>query len=156
MSKERTLRLGVYLNLYGEAGAPARPEDLAEQARLAEQAGFAWVVLGERHLHPPGYHEVITTLAWLAARTERIGLATAGLIAPLYQPVLLAEQLSHLHVLSGGRLTAGFVLGYRPEEFAMVGVPEREKVRRTEKLLALLPRLWGGETVDGVSLSPLL
>lgn len=150
------MRLGVYLNLYGEAGAPARPEDLAEQARLAEQAGFAWVVLGERHLHPPGYHEVITTLAWLAARTERIGLATAGLIAPLYQPVLLAEQLSHLHVLSGGRLTAGFVLGYRPEEFAMVGVPEREKVRRTEKLLALLPRLWGGETVDGVSLSPLL
>lgn len=148
------MRLGLYVNLYspGEARAE-RPglADTVEQARLAEQAGFEWVVLGERHLYRPGYHEILTSLAWIAAHTERIGLATAGIVAPLYHPVLLAESLAHIDVLSGGRLTAGFVLGYRPEEFALYGVTPAERVARFEECLSLLTRLWTDEdvTFDG-------
>ena len=146
------MRLGLYLNLYGssESTAPDRPglEDAVEQARVAEQAGFEWVVLGERHLHRPGYHEILTSLTWLAAHTDRIGIATAGIVAPLYQPVVLAEMLAHLDVLSGGRLTAGFVLGYRPEEFALYGVTQAERVARFEECLTILTRLW---TEDEVS-----
>ncbi|MFG2007232.1 LLM class flavin-dependent oxidoreductase [Spirillospora sp. NPDC048911] len=141
------MRLGLYLNLYGgEADRPSL-EDAVEQARLAEQAGFEWIVLGERHLHRPGYHEILTSLTWLAAHTERIGLATAGIVAPLYQPVVLAETLAHIDVLSGGRLTAGFVLGYRPEEFALYGVTQSERVARFEECMELLTRLWTEDEV---------
>ncbi|MFK4088545.1 LLM class flavin-dependent oxidoreductase [Kribbella sp. NPDC020789] len=141
------MRLGLYLNLYGTDGERPQLADAVEQARLAEQAGFEWVVLGERHLHRPGYHEILTSLTWLAAHTSRIGIATAGIVAPLYQPVVLAETLAHLDVLSGGRLTAGFVLGYRPEEFALYGVTQRERVARFEECLEIVTRLWTSESV---------
>jgi alkanesulfonate monooxygenase SsuD/methylene tetrahydromethanopterin reductase-like flavin-dependent oxidoreductase (luciferase family) len=141
------MRLGLYLNLYGTPDEPPRLADAVEQARLAEQAGFEWIVLGERHLHRPGYHEILTSLTWLAAHTERIGIATAGIVAPLYDPVVLAETLAHIDVLSGGRLTAGFVLGYRPEEFALYGVTQAERVARFEECLTILTRLWTTESV---------
>ncbi|MET7279028.1 LLM class flavin-dependent oxidoreductase [Kribbella sp. NPDC005582] len=141
------MRLGLYLNLYGTDGERPQLADAVEQARLAEQAGFEWVVLGERHLHRPGYHEILTSMTWLAAHTSRIGIATAGIVAPLYQPVLLAETLAHLDILSGGRVTAGFVLGYRPEEFALYGVTQRERVARFEECLEIVTRLWTSESV---------
>jgi alkanesulfonate monooxygenase SsuD/methylene tetrahydromethanopterin reductase-like flavin-dependent oxidoreductase (luciferase family) len=145
------MRLGLYLNLYGTPDERPRLEDAVEQARLAEQAGFEWIVLGERHLHRPGYHEILTSLAYLAAKTDRIGLATSGIVAPLYDPVVLAEALAHIDVLSGGRLTAGFVLGYRPEEFALYGVTQAERVARFEECLTILTRLWTEDevTYDG-------
>jgi alkanesulfonate monooxygenase SsuD/methylene tetrahydromethanopterin reductase-like flavin-dependent oxidoreductase (luciferase family) len=145
------MRLGLYLNLYGTADERPRLEDAVEQARRAEEAGFEWVVLGERHLHRPGYHEILTSLTYLAAKTERIGLATSGIVAPLYDPVVLAETLAHIDVLSGGRLTAGFVLGYRPEEFALYGVTQAERVARFEECLTILTRLWTEDevTYDG-------
>ncbi|WP_326652553.1 MULTISPECIES: LLM class flavin-dependent oxidoreductase [unclassified Streptomyces] len=144
---QRTMRLGLYVNLYADKADRPRLADAVEQVKLAEQAGFDWVVLGERHLHRPGYHEAVTSLAYLAAHTERIGLATAGLIAPVYQPVWLAETLAHIDVLSGGRLTAGFVLGYRPEEFTLYGTQPRERVSRFEECLELVTRLWTEDEV---------
>lgn len=141
------MRLGLYLNLYGDAADRPSLDDAVEQARLAEQAGFSWVVLGERHLHRPGYHEILTSLTWIAAHTERIGLATAGIVAPFYHPVALAQMLAHIDVLSGGRLTAGFVLGYRPEEFALFGVAQRERVARFEECMEILTRLWTADQV---------
>ncbi len=145
------MRLGLYLNLYGTPDERPRLEDAVEQARLAEQAGFEWIVLGERHLHRPGYHEILTSLTYLAAKTDRIGLATSGIVAPLYDPVVLAETLAHIDVLSGGRLTAGFVLGYRPEEFALYGVTQAERVARFEECVTILTRLWTEDevTYDG-------
>jgi alkanesulfonate monooxygenase SsuD/methylene tetrahydromethanopterin reductase-like flavin-dependent oxidoreductase (luciferase family) len=138
------MRFGVYLNQYfqpgldGAAGAAA----LVAQARACEQAGFDWVVLGERRHHAPGYHEILSSATWLAAHTERIGIATAGIILPLYQPVPLAEFLAHVDVLSGGRLTPGFVLGYRQEEFATAEVDRGERLGRFEENLAVMKQLW--------------
>ncbi|MBN6543127.1 LLM class flavin-dependent oxidoreductase [Actinacidiphila bryophytorum] len=157
------MRLGLYVNLYADRADRPGLADAVEQARLAEEAGFDWVVLGERHLHRPGYHEALTSLTWLAAHTDRIGLATAGLIAPVYHPAWLAETLAHIDVLSGGRLTAGFVLGYRPEEFALYGTEPRDRVARSTECLALVKPLWTEDsvshkgrftTLDGAFLSP--
>lgn len=141
------MRLGLYVNLFADESDEAGLAHAVEQARLAEQAGFAWVVLGERHLHRPGYHEVLTSLTWLAAHTERIGLATAGIIAPVHHPVALAETLAHIDVLSGGRLTAGFVLGYRPEELALYGTGTDERVARFAECLEIVTRLWTEDEV---------
>jgi len=139
------MRFGVYLNLFFRPGAGGGDVVMAaavEQARACEQAGFDWVVLGERRHHQPGYHEILSSATWLAAHTERIGIATAGIILPLYQPVPLAEFLAHVDVLSGGRLTPGFVLGYRPEEFATVEVDRAERLGRFEENLSIVKKLW--------------
>lgn len=141
------MKLGLYLNLYGRTDE-GQMSEIVEQAQLAEQAGFDWVVLGERHLYRPAYHEVLTTMAYLAAKTDRIGIATAGVIVPLYDPALLAEQTAHIDVLSSGRLSLGVVLGYRPEEFDLYGVPIKQRVGRFEENVALIKRLWRGETVS--------
>lgn len=139
------MRFGVYLNLFFQPGAGAgKPvmSDVVAQARACEQAGFEWVVLGERHHHEPGYHEILSSAMWIAAHTERIGIATAGIILPLYHPVALAEFLAHADVLSGGRLTPGFVLGYRAEEFAAAEVERNERLGRFEENLSIIKRLW--------------
>jgi alkanesulfonate monooxygenase SsuD/methylene tetrahydromethanopterin reductase-like flavin-dependent oxidoreductase (luciferase family) len=148
------MKVGIYLNLYGESGRPRATGQLVEQAATADELGFDWLVLGERHLHPPGYHEIVTSLAWLAAHTSRIGLATAGIILPIHQPILLAEQLANIDVLSGGRLSAGFVLGYRPEEFALAGIERHERVQRFERHLDVIDALWRGDTIAWEGSSP--
>lgn len=134
------MRLGLYVNLYGNAEPDLA--DIVEQARAAEAAGFSWLVLGERHLNPAGYHEILTSLTWLAARTSTIRLATAGIVAPFYHPVLLAEQLAHIDQLSGGRLDAGFVIGYRDEEFSLFNAERRHRGQHFEEVLTALVSLW--------------
>lgn len=124
------------------------PAELLEQACLAEDVGFDWLVLGDRHAWKRGFYEAVTTLAWLAGHTRRIRLATAGLILPLYPPVLLAEALANIDVLSGGRLIAGFVLGYRPEEFAAAGVDGRRRVALFERHLHVIRELWTRGSTD--------
>lgn len=148
------MRFGVYLNLFwhpggasGEPGSRAVMAEAVAQAQACEQAGFDWVVLGERHHHPAGYHEILTSAAWIAAHTSRIGIATAGIVLPIYPPVLLAEMLAHIDVLSGGRLTPGFVLGYREEEFAAMEVPRSERLARFEDGLAIIKQLWTGRPI---------
>lgn len=144
------MRFGVYVNGYGSSVRSAGDvlREAAEQAQLAEQLGFDWVVLGERHLYRPGHAEILTAAAWLAARTHRIGIATAGIVAAFYPPYLLAQALANIDVASNGRLHAGFVLGYRPEEFAAFGARFDQRAATFESTVAAIARLWTGQTVD--------
>ncbi|MDR7505240.1 MAG: LLM class flavin-dependent oxidoreductase [Armatimonadota bacterium] len=120
---------------------------LLEQTLLLEDLGVDFVALGERHLYPIGVQEQLTTLTWLAGKTSRIRLASAGFILPVYHPVMLAEMIANLDILSAGRVIFGVVLGYRPEEFALFGVPYRQRAGRMEEALQIIGRLWAGETV---------
>jgi alkanesulfonate monooxygenase SsuD/methylene tetrahydromethanopterin reductase-like flavin-dependent oxidoreductase (luciferase family) len=70
------------------------------------------------------------------------------MIAPLYHPVLLAEEIATLDVVTEGRLVFGVGLGYRPEEFGYLGVPFRERAARMEESLQLMKRLWTEDEVD--------
>ena len=143
------MELGLYVNLYGNDSPDLA--DAVEQARTAEAAGFTSVVLGERHLHEAGYHEILTSAAWLAAHTSTIRIATAGIVAPFYHPVLLAEQLAHIDQLSGGRLDAGFVIGYRDDEFRLFGVERAHRGRIFEEVVGAVAALWTEPrtTIDG-------
>jgi probable F420-dependent oxidoreductase len=62
--------------------------------------------------------ESFTTLSYLAARTERIGLATGILVLPQRDPLLVAKQAATIHHLSGGRLTLGVGVGWIEQEYA--------------------------------------
>jgi alkanesulfonate monooxygenase SsuD/methylene tetrahydromethanopterin reductase-like flavin-dependent oxidoreductase (luciferase family) len=139
------VKFGLYLNQYFHEPMRSVHRELAEQAEVLEATGWDFLAFGERHVHEDGFQEQLTTMAWLAAQTRRLGICSAGFILALYDPVMLAEQLANLDQLSDGRLIFGVVLGYQPEEFAMFGVPQAERVPRLEAGLEAIKRLWAGE-----------
>ncbi|GAA1090631.1 hypothetical protein GCM10009642_32410 [Nocardiopsis metallicus] len=85
------------------------------------------------------------TLAYLAARTERVRLGTSVLVLPIRDPFLLAKQVATLDRLSGGRFTLGAGVGWEREEFAAVGAEFTERGARADEALALLRHLFEGE-----------
>lgn len=143
------MRLGLFLSAHFEPGSDvARESDaVVEQAVRAEELGFDSVFLGHHYLARSAFLQPVPLLAHLAAHTRRVRLGLGVHLLPLSHPVTLAEELSTLDVLSGGRLIAGFGTGYREVEYRAVGVPFDERYQRLEESVALLRRLWAGETV---------
>ena len=84
-------------------------------------------------------------LAYVAAATDRIRLATGILILPQRNPVVLAKELATLDHLSGGRIILGIGIGWLAEEFAAIGVPFAERAARTDEHVAALRALWSDE-----------
>jgi probable F420-dependent oxidoreductase len=81
-------------------------------------------------------------LAFVAARTQRIRLATSVVIASQHNSVVLAKRVSTLDALSGGRLTLGVGIGWQREEYAAVGVPYRDRGRRLDECIDSMRILW--------------
>ena len=100
-----------------------------------------------RYTHKSVWHEPLVTLGWIAAMTRRIQLVTGVLVAPLRQPVLLAEQVAQLDVLSGGRVTLGVGVGVNPIEYRAAGVDFARRGEVLDEQLELLRALWTKPTV---------
>ena len=99
------IRFGTFVT---PVNAPAeRPVELAV---LSEQLGFDLVTFQD-HPYQPSFLDTWTLLAWVAARTERIGLSGNVLNLPLRQPAVLARAAASLDLLSGGRVSLGIGAG---------------------------------------------
>ena len=128
------------------------PSALVDLGVRAEALGVDTVWLPD-HLLPPkpygtafgGVYEPLVTLAYLAARTERVRLGTSVLVLPMRDPVVLAKQVATLDRLSGGRFTLGVGVGWSREEFAAVGSDFTTRGARTDEALELLRHLFEGE-----------
>ena len=117
-----------------------------DQASWAEELGFNSVWLSEHHFTDDGYMPSIpSALAAIAARTSRVRLGTAVLLAPLHHPLRLAEDLAVVDLISNGRLDVGLAAGYRSKEFEIMAVPRSERGQRTEETVRLLRLAWAGE-----------
>lgn len=123
---------------------------MRRQVEAAQRWGFSYVALGQHFLYGEyRWLQPVPVLARLAADVSRATrLVTAVIVAPLYHPVLLAEELATLDVVTGGRLIAGLGAGYRSAEFAALGVPFEERFSRFEESLELMNRLWSGDRID--------
>ena len=116
-----------------------------DQASWAEELGFNSIWLSEHHFTDDGYMPSLpTALGAIVARTERVRLGTAVLLAPLHHPLRLAEDLAVVDLISKGRLDVGLALGYRSKEFEVMAVPRSERGRRTEETVELLRLAWSG------------
>jgi probable F420-dependent oxidoreductase len=136
-------------------GPQSRPEVLLACARAAEAAGLADVWVQDHIAIPPDdaegsggrYLDPLAALAWLAAKTERIGLGTGVLNLP-YRPALpTAKAIATVQELSGGRLRLGVGVGWMDAEFRALGVPRAERGRRCDETLAFLHRAFANDVV---------
>jgi len=134
------------------AFSKATPSDLyaaaLDMASFADERGFDGLTLSEHHGTDDGFLSSPLTLAGcMLGRTRRLRVTIAALLAPLYDPVKLAEDLAVLDLASGGRVTAVAGLGYRPEEYAMLGRDFAARGRLLDACLDLLIRAWPGDPI---------
>lgn len=132
-----------------------QPEELLEQAVLAEQVGFD-TVLASDHFHPWVDDVSAAGFAWswlgaAAASTERVELGTS-VTCPLfhYHPALVAQASATVDRLSGGRMLLGIGSGEAINETPMGWEfpPYRERMARMDEALAIIRSLHAGEKLD--------
>ena len=153
------MKLGV-LPPY-RSGVAADPEWMTAFAQLAETAGFESLYLVEHVAVAAGYADgypyskdgrmplpedcpipdPLELTAFLAARTTTLRFGTGVLVGPNHNPVVLAKRLASLDALSGGRVDAGFGVGWMREEVESAGADFSSRGRRTSELLAALREL---------------
>jgi probable F420-dependent oxidoreductase len=146
---------GLKLGLYGlHRGSSADPDTLVRRVRLAEEAGFESLWVGDHIALPSGLAdppvqprlEAVVALAYMAALTSRVRLCFGVIVLPQRQPVLLAKQLTSLDVLSQGRLTVGIGVGYVERELRALGASLTDRAARTDEYLAAMRALWDEPT----------
>jgi probable F420-dependent oxidoreductase len=98
--------------------------------------------------HEAVVHEALTLMAYLAAVTQRITLATGILILPQRQTALVAKQAAQLDVLSGGRLRLGIGVGWNAVEFEALNETFENRGRRSAEQIEVMRKLWTERVVD--------
>jgi probable F420-dependent oxidoreductase len=149
-----------------QIGSLTGPEAVVMVAKRAEELGFdsLWVLdrilwpVNPRAPYPIGdgslpvqYKNVldpVATLTFAAAHTSRIALATGVLNIPWYNPVLLARRLTTLDILSGGRLRAGFGIGWSPDEYEAAGATWPDRGKRADEAIEILKKIWTTDPVE--------
>jgi len=109
-------------------------------AAAAESLGYDALFVSDHLCIPPDqtegsggrYLDVLTTLAYLAGTTERIGLGISVLVLPYRPAVLSAKQLATIQELSGERMILGIGVGWMKPEFDALGVDKRQRGRITD------------------------
>jgi alkanesulfonate monooxygenase SsuD/methylene tetrahydromethanopterin reductase-like flavin-dependent oxidoreductase (luciferase family) len=148
------MRLGVALPFTAPGGGPLGPRDLADAAAAIERNGFdsAWVfdAIGRGFMLP----DPLTALSVAATVTERIELGTGVMQVPLRRTVELANRVLTTQLLAGGRFLFGVGAGSTAADFAAIDVPFERRHAVLAEMLAAMRRLWAGEEVDGIALSP--
>ncbi|MFC4436399.1 LLM class flavin-dependent oxidoreductase [Halostagnicola sp. GCM10023398] len=124
-------------------------DEMIELGKHAEEVGLDSLWASEHHFAEDAYLPgVSTTLGGLATATDDIQIGTSMILAPLHNPVRLAENAATLSLLSNGRFTLGVANGYRDVEFKNFGIPKRERANRTEEAIKIARRAWSDGPLD--------
>src|SRR5262249_3574140 len=151
--------------MYSNAGPFAFPEMLTHLATTAERVGVESIWAIEHVVIPVGYKSTypydpsgripapeqvpmpdpLVALAYAAAVTKTLRLATGILILPQPSPLYVAKGVASLDVLSGGRLILGIGVGWLEGEFQALGIPFAERAGRTAETVRAMRSLWKSE-----------
>jgi F420-dependent oxidoreductase-like protein len=147
------MELGLQIpNFTWPNGPTALGPELAEVARAADEAGFAYLAVMDHFFQismvgPPEMDmlEAYTTLGFLAAHTKQAKLLTLVTGVQYRAPGLLAKAITTLDVLSGGRAMMGLGAGWNEEESRALGFPfpsTSERFELLEETLQFLLQMW--------------
>jgi probable F420-dependent oxidoreductase len=121
-------------------------EDLAQIAEAADRLGYYHLTCSE-HIALPApeqgrrgtrYWDPLATFGYLAARTQRIRLATNVLVLGYHHPLEIAKRYGTLDKVSNGRLILGVGVGSLKEEFELIGAPFDDRGPRGDDALRAL------------------
>jgi len=125
------------------AGASLDPKSLARRAKDLESAGVDLVWGGEIY----GF-DLVSTLTFVAAHTEKMQLMTG--ILPIYSrsPALIAQTAMTIDTLSEGR----FILGLGSSGPQVIegwhGVPFTKPIGMTRDVIEICRKVWSGDKVE--------
>jgi len=127
--------------------------ELIRMAQSAEAVGFDSVWLGDHLLYdlpvgPRGPWEVWTSLAALAAATERVQLGPLVASAGFHEPAMLAKQAATVDGISGGRLILGLGSGWNEREYRAFGFPFDRRVSRFDEAFTIIRTLLAEGEID--------
>ena len=132
------------------------PDELArrhrafcDMATFADRRGFDIISLEEHHGADNGWSPSPMILAaMIIGSTQRIGVAISALLAPLHDPLRVAEDLAILDLASNGRVVTTFGIGYRPEEYAQHGKSWAHRGALMDEFLDTILKAWTGEPFE--------
>jgi alkanesulfonate monooxygenase SsuD/methylene tetrahydromethanopterin reductase-like flavin-dependent oxidoreductase (luciferase family) len=128
---------------------PAFYRQILDQITRLEELGYDNVWLTEHHFTDDGYNPALmTTAAAVAVRTERIRIGTFILLLPYQHPVLVAEEVANVDILSNGRFDFGIGQGYSYHEFNALCLDRAERGARMRESIAIIQRLFTEERVS--------
>jgi probable F420-dependent oxidoreductase len=119
-------------------------EDLVQIAETADRLGYHHLTCSEHIALPAAaqernrYWDPLATLSYLAARTQRIRLATNVLVLAYHHPLEIAKRYGTLDKISNGRLILGVGVGRLKEEFDLLGAPFDDRGPRGDDALRAL------------------
>ncbi|SRR5579875_322183 len=140
------MKFGLVLPTYGRL---ARATSIIQAAVLAENLGYNSVWTTDHVMVPANFRqpygntfEVLTTLAYVAAKTSTVQLGTSLVVAPLRNPIQLAKQCATIDVLSTGRMILGAGSGYLQEEFHFLGGNFQHRGRYFDECIRVMREVW--------------
>ena len=120
-----------------------------EMAAFADSIGLAGINLMEHHGSEDGYlPQPMTLAAAMAAVTSNIHFTLGAVILPLHDPVMVAEQIAVLDLISQGRIRVVLGAGYVPGEFAMFQTSTRDRAKRLDAGIEIILRGLRGERFE--------
>lgn len=136
---------------------PGLPDVTAHRqlAELVDRLGFRSLFLRDVPMWLPStfgdagqVFDPIPYLGYLAAATQQVVLATAGVVLPFRNPVLLAKQAATVDVLSAGRFIMGVTTGDRPEEYPLLGIDFEQRDETYRHSVVRLRQLWAQSATE--------
>jgi len=142
------MRFGLFGSAQARRGVPdvdsgAGFREFVENNVEAEALGYHSTFIVEHHF--TGFGQISATLnllTWVGARTTTLRLGTAVIVLAWHNPVLLAEQVATLDLLSGGRVDFGIGKGYRYNEFAGFATAMEDADARFDESLEVMRTAW--------------
>mgnify|MGYP002861696827 FL=1 len=142
------MQFGIFGSAQAKRGGPSDDSavgfrEFVDRNIAAEKLGYKSSFVVEHHF--TGFGQISATLnllTWIAARTSTLRLGTAVLVLPWHNPVLLAEQIATLDLLSEGRVDIGIGKGYRLNEFDGFAMPIEESDERFQECLDVMLKAW--------------
>jgi alkanesulfonate monooxygenase SsuD/methylene tetrahydromethanopterin reductase-like flavin-dependent oxidoreductase (luciferase family) len=120
-----------------------------EMCAWGDENAIGSVHLSEHHGSPDGYcPSPLVFASAIATRTQNMRIFISALIAPLHDPVQLAEDLTVLDIISRGRVIPVISGGYREEEFNAVGKDLSVRKQYMDDIGPFLKKAWSGETFE--------